>query len=368
MNASFGRWLTVSAGVAALFSAALALPASAGPKTDESTLSEVVSYLEEQRRSLGIPGMAVAIVRGEDVLLEAGLGEAEPGRPAAADQPFLINSMSKSITALALVQLADSEHLGLDVPVVSVVPELSPGADGITLRDLLYHSAGIPQYEDAVSVSEDHDTLEATVLRLEPLFGQSDGFAYTNGAYDTLALVVERVSGLPFDEYVTANVFEPLGMDSSMVGDDGRDLPGAVDGYFKWVLLGYRPLEEFRPGTEVGSGKMWSSAEDMARYLMVHLNSGAVGGTRVLSVEGLEMLHEGPVIDEAVGLAQGTGLRYGGGLFIQPGSGEVRLDASTLTFTSLNWADAQTVNTNNPVSSTRCTFVILGSSCFVYLI
>lgn len=282
----------------------LAVPAVAQPLTDDETLEHVLDYVESERLRLGIPGMAIAIVQGDDAILLEGLGEASADIPMTPDTPFLINSISKSITAVAISQLVEAGDLTLETDVTDVIPELAPGGSGVTIEDLLHHSSGLPYYEAARTLDSSMDTLETTVLRLEPLFGRVDEFEYTNGAYDTLALVVQRVSGIPFEDYIADHVFDPVGMVGSVVGRSGADLDGAAVGHYEWLILGPRPAGGLEgPGEELGGQIMYSTARDLAAYVGAHM-AGSLGPD--------EILYRGAVV------SPDAAVEYAGGLWWEP--------------------------------------------------
>ncbi len=304
------RWAAVAVIVAISVGATDDPAAAQTPeiRTDDETLAAVAEYVDEQRTRLGIPGLALAIVVGGEVVHVAGFGEASDGTPVTGDTVFLINSMSKSITALALMQLVDAGLVDLDGPVSTYVPELAPGGDQMSVRDVMHHRSGLPNALRPIAGETD---LEVN-SRLGPMFLPNADYEYSNANYDTLALIVERVGGSPFAAYIEENVFVPLGMQHSAVGTERATALGPAEGHYPWLFAGYRPFDAAVNYGQVGSAAMYSSAEDIARYLMMHINEGVHNGTRVLSGAGIEVLHEPRPYD------QGVVFGYGGGLFIEP--------------------------------------------------
>ena len=175
----------------------------------------------------------------------------------------------------------------------------------MTVLDLLHHRSGISPEEDT-RPEDDQKTLESTVLRVADSFGPAGDFTYTNVNYDATALIVERVSETPYETYVAENVFTPARMADAVVGWEGADHPEVAVGHYPWVALGYRPHDEYRPGTELGGAVTYANIDDMAAYVLAHLDGSLV------STEGAEILRRGPIVNEDFGL------EYAGGLFHEP--------------------------------------------------
>jgi CubicO group peptidase (beta-lactamase class C family) len=144
-----------------------------------------------------------------------------------------------------------------------------------------------------------------------PLLASGSGYEYSNLNYDAMALIVERVSGMPYGEFVEQRIFEPVGMVDSTVGPD-TSVDGFAQGHYHWLFLGYRPLEAWRPPGVVGGGFVASSAEDMARLLTVHTNGGMAQGRQIISEGSLAVLHEPRPYND------NTSLGYGGGWHVEP--------------------------------------------------
>ena len=308
------------------------------PMTDDATLASVVVYVDQQRSILGVPGMAIAIVVGDDVRVATGLGEDSAGRPITANSVFLINSLSKSVTATALMQLVDSGLLNLDAPVDTYVPELSPSGGTVTVRNVMHHRSGIRG--ELHPRPEQHDL--GVNAEVGPYLEAGADYRYTNLNYDLLALIVERVSGERFADYVEERVFAPLSMERSAVGTDRAEELNPTRGHYKWLLLGHRPLDMEVDHGQVGSAAMYSTASDLANYVIAHMNGGVFEGTRLVSEDAIATLHQANPFN--ADLIYG----YGGGLFVEPpnsfdtpaalaGYKTVWHDGNSETFRSFMW-------------------------------
>jgi CubicO group peptidase (beta-lactamase class C family) len=255
---------------------------------DQSTLTEIEQYLEAQRSELGLPGMAAGLVEKSEVLLLRGFGDS-----IQADTPFLIASLSKSITALALMQLVEEGLVDLDAPVITYLPELAPGGDAISVRDLMHHRSGLTSYHGTEPLAGDlGSSLGTNVGRLGPLFEPAAPFEYSNANYDTMALIVERVSGVSFGEYMRRRVFDPLGMGRSTVDPEEAAELGLTPGHYHTMFLGYEEAPPPMPIGMPGSHTMFSTAEDLTHFLIAQLNGGSYQGTQVVSDESLRILRE----------------------------------------------------------------------------
>lgn len=282
---------------------------SQGLSADETTLAEVDRYLGDQREEHGWPGLAVGIVAdGQSVMLE-GYGVTGPGgEPIDEHSVFLIASLSKSITALAVMQLVDEGLVALDAPISDYLDVLEPGGNDVTVADIMYQSSGLDRYTgNEAFVRPFGDSLEANVERLEPLLRDGAQFDYSNANYDMLARLVEVVSGQDFPRFIEERIFSPLGMEESFVGppDEGTI---AVQGHYHNLFLGYRPHTPAMPPGTSGSFLMFASAEDLTRLMLLHLS----GSPDVISPEGLATLHSGRPY------SPGAKVRYAGGLRVEP--------------------------------------------------
>ena len=292
------------------------------PTHAQSTLddfSEVDTYIKETMRHLPIKGMALAIVKGDQILYMQGYGTANPqGDPATPQTPWPMGSVTKSFTALAIRQLAIAGKVDLDAGVLTYLPEFrlaGPHAtSSITIRDLLNHASGISQQEGEApylnsptsTFIEDLDHL----ARYRPVYQPGEHEEYSNWNYVLLAQVVTRVSGQPYAEYVDENIFEPLGMSLSTFADY-HSIPHAATGNL--ITFGFSvPYDEkFVPGM-VGAGYMTSTSEDMAHYLSLVLGEGQYLDKSLLPASGKgsygtmwNWIPGSPTLDTVYGLSGG---------------------------------------------------------------
>jgi CubicO group peptidase (beta-lactamase class C family) len=299
MEVSFGpggaaRWV-LAAVVALLLVAVIASPTAAATPPDRATLARVDGVIRDGMEGSGVPGFAVAVVSGNDVVHARGFGDAGDGRRATPQTPFLLGSTSKSFTALAAMQLADGGKLDLDAPARHYVPEFQladqRAADRITVRQVLQQTTGMPataggpivrSAADGTALEALHE-LQGTKLVTPP----GEAFAYSNGNYVLAGLIVERASGEPYAQYVRRHIFTPLGMRHSYVALDAAKRAGLATGHRYWFGFAVAHGPTFRAGIQ-SAGYLISCAQDMSRYLAMYLNHGlAANGQRIVSRRGL---------------------------------------------------------------------------------
>lgn len=242
-------------------------------------------YLDEAFPACGMPGAAVAVVDADGVRYLRCLGDVTD-----ADQTFLVGSLSKSMTAVAVMQLVDAGLVSLDDPAGAYAPELGvPGS--VTVRDLLNQTSGFGYYESLA---------EASV-------GESAGtFSYANANYDLLGRIVEDVSGQSFGAYLRGHVFGSLGMDDASAGsgaDSASWAPGHRSWFGAWVADGFEHEEGPDAWGGPSSGYVRASIDDMASYLRMYLNSGE----GVLSPDALHQMVFSRVPDPAGDTYYGMG-------------------------------------------------------------
>ncbi len=266
------------------------------------------------------PGAAVAVVRDGEVILEKGYGMAnlEYDIPVTPSTVFHVASVSKHFTAFAVGLLAAEGKLSLDDDVRDFVPELHDYGHTITLRHLIHHVSGIRDQWDLLGMAgwrlDDVITTEQ-ILKLvsaqrELNFEPGDEHLYSNSGYTLLALVVERVTGETFRDFMGRRVFDPLGMDRTHVHDDHRMIvPNRAYSYGpagedQWRI---EPLQY----ANMGATSLFTTVEDLARWDR-NLYDARVGGREVVDgLLDLIQLNDGSDLAYAHALSTGThrGLR-----------------------------------------------------------
>jgi CubicO group peptidase (beta-lactamase class C family) len=262
------------------------------------------AYVAAQMEAMHIPGVALAIVRGDEVVHLGSFGVADPaGRPMTAQTPLILGSTGKSITALAVMQLVEAGKLELDAPVQRYLPWFRVGgpdghsaASAITVRHLLSHVSGIPTGKiiGASLTGTGDETLEDEVRALAAVTLTAPvgtAYQYANSNYVTLGLLVQTVSGQSYEEYVQEHVFAPLRMQQSFVSRAEATRHGLATGYRWWFGVPVPASLPHLPGT-LPAGFHMSSARDMAQYLVAQLNGGRYRDTAVLSPTGVTQLHQ----------------------------------------------------------------------------
>ena len=275
---------------------ASAAPAAHAP--DRAALARMDRVIRTGMDRSGMPGFAVAVVSGGDVVYARGYGDAREGARATAETPFMLGSASKSFTALAAMQLVDAGKLDLDAPARRYVREFrladQRAADRITVRQVLQQTSGLPATAGGpvVRSAADGTALQAlrelgdTKLATPP----GTAFEYANANYILAGLIIERASGEPYAQYVQHHIFTPLGMRHSFVALDAAKHAGLATAHRYWFGLTVVHGPTFRAGIQ-SAGYLISSAQDMGRYLAVYLNHGVTAnGQRIVSHQGLKTM------------------------------------------------------------------------------
>lgn len=241
----------------------------------------------------GSPGAAVMVIREGDVIHSKGYGLADLGSGEALGPttPIRLASVSKQFTTMAIMILQERGELAYDDPVTKWIPELRR-FEGITVRHLMHHTSGLPDYYDVfeefadqVSGSDGDPLLTNVDLASiferwgDPEFEPGDRHQYSNPGYEILGLIIERVSGATFGEFLAENIFDPLEMTNAVV----RDHPNLV---IPDRAVGYRPGsggEEWienddHPGNWiVGAGGVYASLNDFFAWDQALYKESLVG-------------------------------------------------------------------------------------------
>jgi CubicO group peptidase (beta-lactamase class C family) len=269
---------TVLALINRLFVRAYVQPASTKSASRSTSYDAIDTYIEGQMRRLNIPGVSLAIVEADRTVHLRGFGRARPGGEAPSPQtPFFIGSITKSFTALAVMQLVDAGKVELDAPVQRYLPWFrvaDPQASAqMTVRHLLNQTSSLPVLPSEAALADFDDRPDATERQVRALSTLkltrpvSAKFEYSNTNYNILGLVVEAVSGQSYADYIQEHVFNPLKMCHSYASKAIAQQNGLAVGHRYWFGHPFPAPNLSIPLGSLPSGQLISCAEDMAHYL-----------------------------------------------------------------------------------------------------
>src|ERR1700735_3478954 len=292
------RFMPILSFFAALLVSCVATHAQTGLPSNQ--IEKVDRYVANRVAEQRIPGAALAIVEQDHITRVTGFGVADPtGRPVTAETPFILGSLSKSFTALAVMQLVEKGQINLDVKVREYIPWFTLAEDSsreVTVRQLLNQTSGLSvetSEKFAASCDVSDSALENRVrsLRTEHLNrAVGSDFEYSGTNYAVLGLLVQIVSGESYERYVEENIFKPLRMEHSYTSATEAKKHGLAAGYLYWFFLPRATKLPFNRGS-LPQGYIISTAEDMSHYLVAQLNGGRYGDLQVLSAAGIREMH-----------------------------------------------------------------------------
>ena len=245
------------------------------------------AYVERVRKTFDVPGIAVAIVKDGQVVIEQGFGRREMGKPARVDAHtlFAIASNTKAFTAAALQQLAEQGKLKMDDRVIDHLPWFRMSDPYVThemrIRDLLAHRSGLSLGAgDLLYWPPTSYTTKEVVERLRhvPLaHGFRSHYAYDNILFAVATLVIEKVSGQSYADYVREHLFKPVGMDESLIDETYLE-PGmdVATGHAPYNFKQIKPVPPMAWLNDPGAGGIYASVHDLAKWMIVQLAGGAL--------------------------------------------------------------------------------------------
>lgn len=326
----FGSILLASA--LAFFRKLFASQISPKATPQKTTYEAIDAFITEQMHRLKIPGASLAIVEGDQAVYFRGYGFARPGGEVPTPQtPFFIGSITKSITATAIMQLVEAAKLELDAPIQRYLPWFrvaDPAASAqMTIRHLLNQTSGLPEMAGEIGLSYfddgpgaiEHQVRALSTLELKHPVGSV--CEYSNLNFNIAGLVVEVVSGEPYADYIQNHIFKPLKMTHSYTSQKVARKNGLAIGHRYWFSFPFPVHNLTAPYGSLPSGQLISCTEDLAHYLIAHLNEGKYGDVQILSSAGIDELHRAAVEYSKWGF---SGWQYAMGWFITQ-LGEIRI-------------------------------------------
>jgi CubicO group peptidase (beta-lactamase class C family) len=300
--------------------AVVVLPA-ASAQSNTPDFAALDTYIEAQMRAMNLPGLALGVVRGDQVVYLMGYGVADPsGQSVTSQTPFRLASLSKTLTAIAIMQLVEAGQVELDMPVQRYLPWFrladAEASSLISVRDLLYHTSGIPPtagYDNFYNGDQSDTALEQNVRQLAGIASNrpvGSTYQYANQNYDVLGLLVQTVSGETYEAYIQDHIFTPLAMHQSFTSQAEALNHGMAAGYRRW--FGF-PIPAELPDDRATrpSSFLISSAEDLTHLLIAELNGGQYGNTMLLSPQGIAETQRPVVAIGDTGWHSGMGLDIG---------------------------------------------------------
>ncbi len=274
----------------------------AAPLTAADVNAWLDGYLPYALKTGDIPGAVVVVVKDGQVLTERGYGFSDVEKRTPVDPQMTLfrpGSVSKLLTWTAVMQQVEAGKIDLDADINQYLDFKVPGRDGkpITMRNLMQHTAGFEEQAKGI-IAEEPQTLPPydALLKVwvpKRIFAPGSTPAYSNYGASLAGYIVQRVSGERFDDYIDKHILEPLEMKHSSFR---QPLPESLK---PLMSKGY-PLgsEEPRPFEIIGpapAGSLAASGEDMAHFMIAHLQDGEYHGTRILKAETARMMHDTPL-------------------------------------------------------------------------
>ncbi len=281
-----------------ILTSALAVVPAQPRLAQEARLEGLDDYIVQAMRAWEVPGLALALVTRERVLLAKGYGVKRLGDPALVTEHtlFAIGSASKAFTAAALAMLVDEGKVHWDDPVLKYLPEFQLWdpyvTRELTIRDLLAHRSGL----DRADLVWYGATLErAEILRrmrsLPPRWSFRSRFGYQNIMYVAAGEVVRAVTGKSWEEFVRERIFQPLGMSSTTTSVKALSAASDVATPHARIEGVVRPIPWREIDAMAPAGSINSSVWEMARWIQLQLGEGEYQGRRLWSVEVAREMH-----------------------------------------------------------------------------
>jgi CubicO group peptidase (beta-lactamase class C family) len=281
-----------------------------------------------------IPGVAVGIVKNGQILYARGFGvmNLDTQKPVTEQTVFHMASVSKPFVATAIMQLVEQGKVDLNKPVIDYVLYFKVTGKNyhkITVQQMLTHTSGMPDVRDYEWGQPEEPTgalLRYTKSLAEEklIFAPGEKWQYSNMAFEVLGHVIEKVSGLAFEEFVKQNILDPLEMKQShfLIDEEIKDL--YTDGHIRQLSVKVSKTYPYNP-KHAPSSTLHSNAVDMCRWAMANMNRGAFKNQRILKDSSYDMLwnkYTSAYGDLSNGLSWFLGDRDGK-LMVQHGGGDL---------------------------------------------
>lgn len=327
----------------------LAAPAQAQTKTSDDSISSKIDAIFSPLANQKSPGLAVLVRKGGDTIFARGYGarELHTYTPISAETNFRLASFTKQFTAMCIMLLKHDGKLRYEDKLTDVFPDFPEYGKSITIRNLLTHTAGLPDYEDLMEAAEKRKGVpiwtatrqiqDAEVLQLleqesAGKFAPGTMWSYSNSGYVVLGLVVAKVSGKAFGEFLRERIFMPLKMNETVAYEKGKnEVAHRAYGHSK-EEAGWRETDQSSTSATLGDGGMYSSLSDLAkwdealtRHTLLSEKEMQPALTPARLADGSQPKWPSNIETSSDNLHPGRPVQYGFGWFLDPYKGRVRM-------------------------------------------
>lgn len=299
-----------------------------GCQTTNQTPNEVINHYFRNGKFNG----SILITQNDHVIMDTVFGYRDLHQKAVLQKetPFYIASLSKPFTAIAISLLVEKGLLSFDDYAVKFI-DLPAYAHHVTIKQLLNHTSGIKDYENILIKKglTNNEVIHWLQSQSRLDFKSGKKFQYSNSGYIILSLIIEKVSGMSYAQFLKENIFDPLQMHHTTVYESNTIIPDKAIGYNS-----NKQVDDYSILT-TGDGGIYATAEDLYKL------DRALRTNQLLSEESAQLLYQTPILEA------GTHSEYGSGWFIEKSDGTMiaQHTGGLAGFRSLFWRDLKNGNT-----------------------
>lgn len=268
-------WIVLFSAICFLYKVSNLQLTYAKAQTKNDTFNNIDTYLQSCVKNAHIPSMSITIVNKDKVLFSQNYGDCKN-----CDVPFLLGSVSKSFTAVCIMQLVEQNKIDLNAAIAVYLPNATDG-DKITVSQLLNHTSGLGEHQN---------------LKNYKIITKQGIHNYANVNYSLLGEIIETVSGQPYNTYITESLFAPLGLSHTAAAFDKSIENGLINGYTNYWGFHIKnnhkyPLSK-NAWITVPAGYLSASTNDLGKYLQMYLN----GGNNIISQQSIDTMFYGDTV------------------------------------------------------------------------
>lgn len=252
---------------------------------------KIDAYIAAEMKKSHAPGVSIAVVQNGKTVYAKGYGMAnvELSVPATADTEYELLSVGKQFTAVAVMLLVEEGRVALDDKITKYLPDAPAAWSSVTVKQLLSHTSGIPDYTNApgwresIRLDRSPQELIKPVMSLPLQFQPGEKWDYSNTNYYLLGMIVEKASGKSYADFLSERIFKPLGMNDTRVNNLSEIIRNRAAGYH-WQRDALRNAEYISPTQKWAAGNVVSTANDMAKWAI------ALDTAKLLKKESLDLM------------------------------------------------------------------------------